>query len=207
MGSVLFPLFKVFFNYLPPAQQATMAWRTVCIVPAVVAFTTGLVSLFISDDAPTGNYRDLKKNGSMPEVSASASFRAGATNFNTWILFLHYACCFGVELTMDNAAALYFKDQFGLNTEAAGAVASIFGWMLIFSRALGGYLSDKANARWGMQGRLWVQAVALLFEGAFIFIFAHTKTLAGSIIVMVFFSLFCQGATGTTYGVSVLVAT
>jgi MFS transporter, NNP family, nitrate/nitrite transporter len=24
MGSVLFPLFKVFFNYLPPADQATM---------------------------------------------------------------------------------------------------------------------------------------------------------------------------------------
>jgi NNP family nitrate/nitrite transporter-like MFS transporter len=102
---------------------------------------------------------------------------------------------------MDNAAALYFKDQFGLNTEAAGAVASIFGWMLLFSRAMGGYISDKANGRWGMRGRLWVQAIALLGEGIMIFIFAHTKTLGGSIVVMVVFSLFCQGATGTTYGV------
>jgi NNP family nitrate/nitrite transporter-like MFS transporter len=30
-------------------------------------------------------------------------------NWNTWILFIQYACCFGVELTMNNAAALYFK--------------------------------------------------------------------------------------------------
>jgi MFS transporter, NNP family, nitrate/nitrite transporter len=169
----------MYFVFVP------QAWRTVCVVPAVIAFATGLTILFISDDAPTGNFAELKKRGSMPEVSASASFRVGATNLNTWILFIHYACCFGVELTMDNAAALYFKDEFGLTTEGAGAVASIFGWMLIFSRALGGYISDKANARWGMRGRLWVQTVALLGEGIMIFIFAHTHTLGTAIFVMV----------------------
>jgi MFS transporter, NNP family, nitrate/nitrite transporter len=169
----------MYFVFVP------QAWRTVCVVPAVIAFATGLTILFISDDAPTGNFAELKKRGSMPEVSASASFRVGATNLNTWILFIHYACCFGVELTMDNAAALYFKDEFGLTTEGAGAVASIFGWMLIFSRALGGYISDKANGRWGMRGRLWVQTVALLGEGIMIFIFAHTHTLGTSIFVMV----------------------
>jgi NNP family nitrate/nitrite transporter-like MFS transporter len=91
MGSALFPLFKVFFNYLPPEEQATMAWRTVCVVPAVVAFATGLTVLFISDDAPTGNYQELKKHGAMPEVSAAASFRVGAANFNTW-MYVGPAC-------------------------------------------------------------------------------------------------------------------
>ena len=201
MGSVLFPLFKLFFADQTPEDAATMAWRTVCIVPAVIAFATGLTILFISDDAPKGNYKELKLYGAMPEVSAAASFRTGAMNVNTWILFVHYACCFGVELTMDNAAALYFKDEFKLSTEGAGAVASIFGWMLLFSRALGGYISDKVNARYGMRGRLWVQTIALLGEGIMIFIFAHTKSLAGSIVVMVVFSLFCQGATGTTYAI------
>ena len=201
MGSVLFPLFKLFFANLPPADQATMAWRTVCVVPAVVAFATGLTILFISDDAPTGNYRELKKNGAMPEVSAAASFRSGSMNINTWILFVHYACCFGVEMTMHNASALYFKDEFKLTTEGAAAVASIFGWMLLFTRALGGYISDKVNVRYGMRGRLWVQTIALLGEGAMIFLFAHTHSLAASIVVMVFFSIFCQGATGTTYAV------
>ena len=124
MGSALFPLFKT-------GMSSTLAWRTVCIVPAVIGFASGVAVYFISDDAPKGNYKDLKKKGLMPEVSAAASFRSGALNFNTWVLFLQYGCCFGVELTMNNAAALYFKDAFGLSTESAAAIASIFG---IFSQ-------------------------------------------------------------------------
>jgi NNP family nitrate/nitrite transporter-like MFS transporter len=201
MGSALFPLFKLFFSDLPPADAATMAWRTVCVVPAVVAFATGLTILFISDDAPTGNYTELKKRGSMPEVSAATSFRVGAMNLNTWILFVHYACCFGVELTMHNASSLYFKDHFGLSTSSAAAVSSIFGWMLIFTRAMGGWLSDKANSRWGMRGRLWTHTIAIAGEGAAVLIFANTKTLGLAIFIMVIFSIFCQGATGTTYGI------
>eukprot|EP00977_Amphora_coffeiformis_P028209 scaffold34913_cov172-Amphora_coffeaeformis.AAC.5 len=161
MGSVLFPLFKVFYN-----DDSEKAWRTVTVVPAVVAMATGIAIYFISDDAPKGNYVDLKKNGSMPEVSAAASFRTGAVNFNTWVLFLQYAGCFGVELTMNNAAALYFKDEFGQSTETAAAIASIFGWMNLFARGLGGFLSDKASTRMGMRGRIWVQFILLLAEGA-----------------------------------------
>lgn len=129
MGSALFPLFKYIARDSVDPPPAEIAWRTVSIVPAVVAFATGAAVFFISDDAPTGNYSDLKKHGSMPEVSAAASFRSGAFNFNTWLLFLQYAACFGVELTMNNAAALYFKDEFELSTESAAAIASIFGWM------------------------------------------------------------------------------
>ena len=42
--------------------------------------------------------------------NTGASFRRGALNINTWLLFIQYACCFGVELTMNNAAATYFKE-------------------------------------------------------------------------------------------------
>ena len=56
----------------------------------------GIIIYFISDDAPTGNYKELIKHGAMSEVSAAASFRSGAVNFNTWLLFIQYACCFGV---------------------------------------------------------------------------------------------------------------
>jgi MFS transporter, NNP family, nitrate/nitrite transporter len=87
-------------------------------------------------------------------MSAAASFRSGALNFNTWLLFVHYACCFGVELTMNNDAALYFKEEFGLSTESAAAIASIFGWMNLFVRGLAGFVSDKLNAHMGMHGRL-----------------------------------------------------
>ena len=155
----------------------------------------------ISDDAPKGQYHEMKKHGTMPQVSAAASFRDGAMNINTWFLFVQYACCFGVELTMNNAAALYFKDEFGQSTESAAAIASIFGWMNLFARGLGGFASDWANGRWGMRGRLWVQTLTLAMEGAFVLIFAETGSLGAAIVVMVFFSLNVQAAEGATYGI------
>jgi NNP family nitrate/nitrite transporter-like MFS transporter len=196
MGSLLFPLFKVFFD-----GDSEMAWRTVCVVPAVVAFASGIVMYKISDDSPKGDYGELKKHGSMLEVSAAASFRDGAVNLNTWILFIQYACCFGVELTMNNAAALYFKDEFGQSTESAAAIASIFGWMNLFARGLGGFFSDKANARMGMRGRIIVQTVLLLGEGALVLVFANTSSLGGAIAVMIVFSAFVQAAEGSSYGI------
>jgi len=202
MGSALFPLFKnVAFKDLEPDLAAEKAWRIVSVIPAVVAFGSGVMTYFISDDCPKGNYADMKKNGTMAEVSAAASFRDGAMNFNTWLLFLQYACCFGVELTMNNAAALYFVDRFGQTTEAAAAIASIFGWMNLFARGMGGYCSDYANARTGMKGRIWVHTVFLLIEGILVLVFVRTASLAGSIVVLVFFSVCVQAAEGTSYGI------
>jgi len=196
VGAGLFPLCKLFFD-----GDVSKAWRTVSIFPAVLAVFTGVMIYKISDDCPKGNYADLKRHGSMQERSAASFFRQGCCNFNTWILFVQYACCFGTELTMNNAAALYFKDKFDLNTETAAAFASIFGWLNIFARGLGGYCSDWANANCGMRGRLWVQTVCLVAEGALVLVFAQTQSLVSAILVMVFFSLFVQAAEGSTYGI------
>jgi len=196
MGTALFPLFKKFFN-----GDSTKAWRYVSIVPAVVAFGTGMLIYAFADDSPKGNYNELKKRGQMANISAAASFRQGAFNFNTWILFIQYACCFGVELTMNNAAALYFKDQFGQTTETAAAIASIFGFMNLFARGLGGYLSDVGNKHMGMKGRILAQTFCLVAEGILVLVFAQTTSLGAAITVMVFFSLFVQAAEGSTYGI------
>ena len=194
MGSMLFPLFKT-------GMSAEQAWRTVNLVPACVGFVTGILCIMISDDAPKGNYKEMKKWGTMAEVSAQASFRSGAMNINSWLMFVQYACCFGVELTMNNAAASYFKVTFELSTESAAAIASLFGWMNLFARGLGGFFSDKANAKYGMRGRLWTQAIFLLGEGIMVLIFAHTKKLGVAIFVMVIFSSFVQAAEGSSFGI------
>jgi len=199
VGSILFPLFEWFFSN--SENPADMAWRTVCIVPAIVAFISGIAIFKFTEDAPKGDYHQLKAQGLMVEVSAITSFGSGFTNINTWLIFIQYACCFGVELTMNNAAALYFRDEFGLETETAAAIASIFGWMNLFARGLGGFLSDAANTRIGMRGRLLVQSTFLLLEGLLILLFANTKSLSGAIAVMVFFSLFVQAAEGSSYGI------
>jgi MFS transporter, NNP family, nitrate/nitrite transporter len=102
---------------------------------------------------------------------------------------------------MTGGAAIYFHDEFKLSTESAAAIASIFGWMNLFARGLGGYLSDRANARMGMRGRLAFHGCCLFLEGIFIFIFANTHSLGGAIAVMVFFSLFVQFGDGTTFAI------
>jgi NNP family nitrate/nitrite transporter-like MFS transporter len=197
MGTVLFPLFRDAFY----SGNSEKAWRTVCVVPAFVAFMTGLIVLHTSEDCPEGNYKELKKTGRMPEISAAASFRKGAVNLNTWLLYIQYGCCFGVELTMNNAATSYFVDEFGLPTATASAVASIFGFMNIFARGLGGFVSDKAMGKIGMKGRILTQMFFLLLEGACIFIFALMEDLWSAILMLTIFSIFVQAAEGSTYGI------
>jgi len=143
----------------------------------------------------------MKEKGIMPEVSATSSFRDGALNFNTWLLFIQYGCCFGVELTMNNASATYFKETFELNTESAAAIASIFGWMNLFARGLGGFTSDIFNSRMGMRGRLIWQTICLLIEGVMVLVFANTNSLGLAIFILVIFSSFVQAAEGSTYGI------
>jgi NNP family nitrate/nitrite transporter-like MFS transporter len=194
MGSFLFPLFRSIYD------DSEKAWRTICIFPASLGIVTAYCVIMCTDDSPKGNFSKLKKQNEMEHVDMLKSFRDGACNSNTWLLFVQYACCFGVEITMNNAAALYFKEEFGLNTEQAAATASIFGWMNLFARGCGGFLSDRANMRWGMRGRLLWQSFVLFFEGCFVLIFAFSTNLLSAVVVLVFFSIFVQAAEGSTYG-------
>jgi len=196
VGSILFPLFKNFFH-----GDKEKAWRTVCIFPATLGLITAFCVVKFTDDSPKGNFDKLKRLEIIKDVSVTKSFTKGAMNVNTWLLFVQYACCFGVEITMNNAAALYFKEQFGLNTESAAAIASIFGWMNLFARGMGGYISDKTNSRWGMSGRLAWQSFVLLMEGIMVIVFSQSTSLVSSIGVLVFFSIFVQAAEGSTYGI------
>jgi len=196
MGTMLYPLFKIIWN-----GDTSKAWRTVTLVPAFFAFLTGIIVIKTSDDCPKGSYSELKKSGEMPEISAAASFRGGAVDINTWLLFMQYACCFGVELTVNNAAVSYFVKRFELTIESASAIASIFGFMNLFARGLGGWSSDKANLKFKMRGRVLVQMTLLVLEGCCIFIFAEMGNLAASVVMLTVFSIFVQGAEGSTYGI------
>jgi MFS transporter, NNP family, nitrate/nitrite transporter len=194
LGSILMPIFTAIFG-----GNTELAWRTVCIVPAITAFVTGIVVYRISDDSPKGDYSELRKHGQFPDpnITTWSSWRSGSLNWNTWIMFVQYACCFGVELAMNQAASLYFKEVFGQSTEASLAIASIFGWLNLFARGLGGFVSDWANVRWGMRGRLWAQTGMLLAEGAMVFVFSNSQSLPGALVSLVVFSIFVQATEGT----------
>ena len=211
MGSVFFPIFKTSYLHihdfdhddeeLSEAEAADFAWRTVCIAPAVAAFFFGILCIKYGDDSPKGNYHKLKKLGYIQDTNIGMSMRAAAADANTWLLSLQYACCFGVELTVNNAAALYFQDEFGQSTESAAAIASAFGLMNIFARGMGGLFSDVGNAALGMRGRLIWQCAVLVIEGFLVCVFAYMETLSGAVILMALFSIFVQAAEGSTFGI------
>jgi NNP family nitrate/nitrite transporter-like MFS transporter len=73
------PLFIAMFG-----GNTELAWRTVCVVPAAVAFVTGLV---VYNDAPKGNYDELRLHGQFPnpQVTAWGSLKAGTWNRNSWM--------------------------------------------------------------------------------------------------------------------------
>lgn len=210
-GSLLFPLFKWFYGETNLGQptgvkadhvtKADRAWRTVFLIPALLCFIFSFIVIRFSDDCPKGNYRKLKKLGLKPAVSVRDSFKTGSRDLNTWLLFIQYACCFGVELTTANAAPLFFKEEFHQSTESAAAIASIFGWMNLFARGLGGFFGDILNVKLGMRGRLLFQTGVLTLQGISIITFSYINTLSGSIVNMAIFSLFVQASEGSTFGI------
>lgn len=128
-------------------------------------------------------------------------FKHAVTNYRGWILALTYGYCFGVELTIDNIIAQYFYDRFGVSISKAGSIAASFGLANIVSRPGGGLLSDYLSKLFGMRGRLWGLWVLQTLGGIFCVILGRTDSLAGSIAVLLVFSLFCQAACGLTFGI------
>jgi len=86
-------------------------------------------------------------------------------DYRVWVLFLIYGACFGIELTVNNTAALYFYDYFDVGLVAAGAIAASFGLMNIFARTLGGIFGDNFGQLWGLRGRAFWLFIVLLGEG------------------------------------------
>ena len=79
--------------------------------------------------------------------------------------------------------------------------------MNLFARFAGGKFSDILNMSHGMRGRLWLQSICLLLEGALIIVFASRSSLGSAIAVMCIFSVFVQAAEGAVYGVVPYVST
>lgn len=180
----------------------SVSWRFSMVVAGAVCLLTGLLYYFFTQDAPDGNFSELRKQGKMPHAShTKGTFLLACKDPRVWALFLVYGGCFGVELTINNVAALYFKDYFGLGLKSAGLVASLFGLMNIFARTLGGVFGDKAGIRWGLKGRVNWLFLTLFCEGLALVLFSKMTALPVAIGTLIFFSLFVQMAEGATYSV------
>lgn len=200
---ILMPL--VLSGILMLGVSETLGWRLAMVVPGVVLFLTGLAYWRFTQDAPDGDFDALRARGELVEATneygARSSFVAAIRDTRVWALFLVYAACFGVELTINNIAALYFFDNFELTLGQAGLIAGLFGLMNLFARALGGFFSDTFARFGGLKGRVRWLFIALLCEGVALIFFSQMHLLGVAILTMVIFSLFVQMAEGATYGI------
>lgn len=177
-------------------------WRLSMVLCGVVCAMTGIAYYFLTQDLPAGNFKELRAAGKLPAPRhAKGNFLAACRDPRVWALFMIYGACFGIELTIDNIAALYFTDVFGLNIKTAGLVAGAFGLMNLFGRSLGGIFGDKAGMRWGLRGRVRFLFLIVFGEGLALMLFSRFTTLAPAIIALVVFSLFVQMACGATYAI------
>ncbi|MGH9681416.1 MAG: MFS transporter, partial [Candidatus Acidiferrales bacterium] len=125
--------------------------------------------------------------------------------YRVWLLFLLYGACFGVEITIDNVAALYFKDSFHVSLALAGLLASATGMMNIFARQLGGIAGDWAGGIWGLRGRSLLLGLMVFAEGAALAMFSRITALGGAAAAYLLFGMLVCMACGVTYAVVPLV--
>ncbi|MFY0990087.1 NarK family nitrate/nitrite MFS transporter [Halomonas sp. C05BenzN] len=200
---ILMPL--IFSGLLMLGVSETLGWRLAMVVPGVVLFITGICYYLFTQDAPNGNFEDLRARGELPPANgdsgAGQTFLAAARDLRVWALFVVYAICFGVELTINNIAAIYFFDHFDLTLATAGMIAGLFGLMNVFARTMGGVFSDLFARNGGLKGRVRWLFIALVCEGIALVAFSQMHVLSYAIGIMLVFSLFVQMAEGATYGV------
>jgi MFS transporter, NNP family, nitrate/nitrite transporter len=179
-----------------------IGWRVSMFIAGLVCLLAGVAYFFCTQDTPEGNFRELRAAGKLPiPKKSTAAFWEACRDYRVWTLALIYGACFGIELTIDNIAALYFTDRFGLGVTAAGLAAGAFGTMNIVARALGGIVSDRCAAAWGLRGRIGWLFVALLGEGLLLMLFSQAGILPLSIALMLAFGLFVKMSNGATYAV------
>jgi NNP family nitrate/nitrite transporter-like MFS transporter len=192
----------IFSAFLSLGLNAFWGWRLSMVVPGVALLLSGLAYYLFTKDTPDGDFSELRAAGRLSEKSSAAgAFIEACKDKRVWALFVLYGACFGIELTINNIAALYFTDYFSLGLKTAGVVASLFGLMNIFARTLGGVFGDRAGIRWGLKGRVYLLGAVILAEGLSLILFSQMRLLPMAIGTLVLFSLFVQMSEGATYSV------
>jgi MFS transporter, NNP family, nitrate/nitrite transporter len=192
----------VFAGFVGLGYSDYWSWRLSMVVAGSVCMLAGVVYFFVTTDLPDGNFKELRAQKKLRSAAkVKGTFWLACRDKRVWALFFIYGACFGVELTINNIAALYYMDHFDLGLKTAGLVAGLFGLMNIFARTLGGVIGDKFARKGGLKGRVGWLFMALFIEGIALLIFSKMTLLPLAIGSMIVFSLFVQMSEGATYSV------
>jgi NNP family nitrate/nitrite transporter-like MFS transporter len=194
----------IFAGIVSLGFTASEAWRIAMIFPGLALLLMAYVYFKYTQDTPEGNVLELRKKN--PEFRAKnpdikGSFWKACKDYRVWILGLVYGACFGIELTIDGIAAIYFTEEFNTPLMIAGTIAASFGVMNLFARALGGIYSDKVSRKFGLKGRVVLLGAFLFLEGIGIMLFSEMTLLPLAILTMILFALFVKMSNGVTYSI------
>ncbi len=179
-----------------------VGWRLSMVVAGTVCCLTGVAYFLLTQDTPEGSFKELRAAGKLPSTKkTNGAFWAACCDHRVWALFVIYGACFGIELTLNNIAALYFIDYFDLGLATAGMMAASFGLMNLFARTLGGASGDLFGSKWGLRGRVTWLFFALFCEGIALMFFSQMTALTVAMPALVVFSLFVQMSEGATFSV------
>ncbi len=184
-------------------------WRASMVVAGATCLLMGVAYYFLTQDTPRGNLRELRAAGLVSRQKARGTFILACRDSRVWGLFGAYGLCFGVELTIDNVAAMYFVDYFPeldrmgpvRALTVAGLCASVFGGMSVFARTLGGYAADRCGNRWGFAARAKWLFFVLFCEGLLLMLFSQMRGLYTAIPALMLCGLFVHMAAGATFAV------
>lgn len=203
---MIMPLIFAGFVFL--GFEDASAWRWAMVLPGVAMIIFGILYYNYTTDTPEGNFSELEVDSVAelegeggPEKKPDVSMLDIMKDYRVWCLFVIYGACFGIELTINNIAAIYYHDYFSLDLQTAGLIAGSFGLMNLFARSMGGYLGDRFGIKSGLRGRVIFLFAMLFLEGIALMVFSSMAVLSLAIGSMIVFSLFVQMAEGATYSV------
>ena len=178
------------------------AWRYSMIIAGIVCFLMGIVYFFFTKDTPQGNFKELRASGEMISTKRDqVGFLTVLKDYRIWILFLVYAACFGIELTVYGTMDDYLQNTFQLERVTAGNIVLSFALMNIFARTLGGFFGDKFGKLKGLRGRVLFLSFILSVQGIMLITFSTTTSIVVGFIFLILFSLSVQMAEGATFSV------
>lgn len=113
-----------------------------------------------------------------------------------------YVCTFGAELAVISMLPMFFQKTFEMSPQMAGLFGSMFAMLNFFSRALGGYISDRMPTRKGAH-MLYLTGVAIGF--ALMGLISPSWPVALAVLVTLVCAIFVTGGCGTTFALVPLV--
>ncbi|WP_278036095.1 MFS transporter [Flavobacterium nitratireducens] len=194
LANIMMPLIAAGFVGLGVCTKED-SWRYAMIVPGILLLLFAFIYFRYTKDLPNGNYKEL----GIENETKENTFMLAVKDYRTWVLTVAYAACFGVEITIDNFAPIYFTDTFGATLKTAGLCAGLFGLINLFARPLGGIVADKVGKSYGFSGKNLLLALLLVVEGIGIIFFGMTNQLGVAIFLMFMFGMSLKMANGATY--------